>query len=219
AAAHAAALPTGTVAVLAGGLDRIYPQDNLPLAEEMLANGGALVSEMPLGHTPRARDFPRRNRLISGMSRGILVVEAASRSGSLITARFALEQDREVFAVPGSPMDPRAEGVNRLIRDGATLTTCAGDIIEQLGATRPAIRLEEPGPEPETGPEAFAPDSEASDGDRQRIADMLSVTPVAIDDLIVRSGVGAAQVQTIFLEMEIAGRVNRSSGQLVNLAG
>ena len=110
---------TGTVAVLAGGLDQIYPEENIPLAEEIVANGGALLTEMPLGWEPRARDFPRRNRLVSGLSLGIVVVEAAKRSGSLITARLALEQNRDVFAVPGSPLDPRAEGGNALIQQGA----------------------------------------------------------------------------------------------------
>lgn len=216
AAAHAAALETGTIAVLAGGLDRIYPEENLPLAEEILAKGGALVSEMPLGHVPRARDFPRRNRLISGIARGVVIIEAAKRSGSLITARFALEQNREVFAVPGSPLDPRAEGVNALIREGAALTREAADVIEQLSTTRPVSLLEEPGAdEPEYGD--FADDTEASEDDRARLAGLLSVTPVAVDELIAQSGLGPARVQTILLEFEIAGRIERSAGQLVAL--
>jgi len=119
AAAHRASLNTGTVAVLAGGFDRIYPDENIPLAHDILDNGGTLLTEMPLGWEPRARDFPRRNRLVSGLSLGIVVVEAAKRSGSLITARLALEQNRDVFAVPGSPLDPRAEGGNALIQQGA----------------------------------------------------------------------------------------------------
>ena len=133
AAAHRASLPTGTVAVLAGGQDRIYPEENIGLLDTLLAEGAA-VSEMPLGWTPRAQDFPRRNRIISGLSLGVVIVEAAKRSGSLITARFALEQGREVFAVPGSPIDPRAEGTNGLLKQGATLVTEAADV---LAAVRP----------------------------------------------------------------------------------
>ncbi len=134
-AAHEASLETGTVAVLAGGLDEIYPPQNIPLARRLLERG-ALVSEMPLGWVARARDFPRRNRLVSGLSLGTVVVEAARRSGSLITARFANEQGRLVFAVPGSPLDPRAEGGNHLIREGATLCAEASHVIEALQPLR-----------------------------------------------------------------------------------
>ncbi|CAH1649158.1 DNA-protecting protein DprA [Hyphomicrobiales bacterium] len=139
-AAHQASLETGTVAVLAGGLDEIYPPQNLPLAESIVERG-AIVSEMPLGWVARARDFPRRNRLVSGLSLGTVVVEAARRSGSLITARFANEQGRLVFAVPGSPLDPRAEGGNHLIREGATLCADASHVIEALAP----LRRQEPG--------------------------------------------------------------------------
>ncbi|MEX0590716.1 MAG: DNA-processing protein DprA, partial [Xanthobacteraceae bacterium] len=131
AAAHRASLETGTVAVFAGGQDKIYPAEHAELVAEIVQTGTA-VSEMPLGWEPRARDFPRRNRIIAGMSLGVIVVEAAERSGSLITARLALEAGREVFAVPGSPMDPRAGGTNRLLRQGATLVTSAADVIEVL---------------------------------------------------------------------------------------
>ena len=131
AAAHRAALASGTVAVLAGGHDRIYPPEHAELAQALLADGAA-VSEMPLGWEPRAHDFPRRNRLISGLALGVVVIEAAQRSGSLITARFALDQGREVFAVPGSPLDPRAQGTNSLIKQGATPVTEAADVIEVL---------------------------------------------------------------------------------------
>lgn len=139
-AAHQASLETGTIAVLAGGLDQIYPPQNIPLAERIL-DQGAVVSEMPLGWVARARDFPRRNRLVSGLSLGTVVVEAARRSGSLITARFANEQGRLVFAVPGSPLDPRAEGGNHLIREGATLCAEASHVIEALAP----LRRQEPG--------------------------------------------------------------------------
>ena len=131
AAAHRASLESGTIAVLAGGQDRVYPPEHADLLDAILPAGAAL-SEMPLGWEPRGRDFPRRNRLISGLSLGVVIVEAAKRSGSLITARFALEQGREVFAVPGSPLDPRAEGTNGLIKQGATPVTETGDIVSVL---------------------------------------------------------------------------------------
>src|SRR5919112_1765445 len=148
--AHKATLETGTVAVLAGGQDRIYPAQNEPLLQAIVEQGGAVISEMPMDWEPRGRDFPRRNRIVSGLSYGVVVVEAARRSGSLITARFALEQGREVFAVPGSPLDPRAEGTNDLIRDGATL--CAGvehvtGVLEPLIASGP--RLDRSAEEPQ----------------------------------------------------------------------
>jgi DNA processing protein len=147
--AHKATLETGTVAVLAGGHDRVDPAQNEPLLQAIVEQGGAVISEMPMGWEPRGRDFPRRNRIVSGLSYGVVVVEAARRSGSLITARFALEQGREVFAVPGSPLDPRAEGTNDLIRDGATL--CAGiehvtSVLEPLIAS--GTRLDHSAEEP-----------------------------------------------------------------------
>ncbi len=146
AAAHRASTATGTIAVLAGGHNHIYPAEHEPLLESLLANGAA-ISEMPLGWEPRARDFPRRNRLISGLALGVVIVEAAKRSGSLITARMALEQGREVFAVPGSPLDPRSEGTNGLLKQGATLVTETADIIPVLQPImgRPAdLSLREP---------------------------------------------------------------------------
>lgn len=165
-AAHRATLTTGTIAVLAGGFDKIYPDENIPLAHDILDNGGALLTEMQLGWEPRARDFPRRNRLVSGLSLGIVVVEAAKRSGSLITARLALEQNRDVFAVPGSPLDPRAEGGNALIQQGAKLITCADDIIESLGSADPSrSALFDRNWEPDLVPEAAPP----TDDDRSRL--------------------------------------------------
>ncbi len=142
--AHTASLATGTVAVLAGGHDRLYPKENEKLLEDILERG-AVISEMPMGCEPRGRDFPRRNRIISGLSLGVIVVEAALRSGSLVTARFALEQNREVFAVPGSPLDPRAEGTNELLRQGAILCTAAEHVISQLNPTAFMERLEREG--------------------------------------------------------------------------
>jgi len=212
AAAHRASLATGTIAVLAGGHDHIYPPEHAELADAILAQG-ALVSEMPFGHEPRARDFPRRNRLISGLCAGIVVVEAAKRSGSLITARFALEQGREVFAVPGSPLDPRAEGTNELIKQGATLVTDAADVSAVL---RPILgkpvelRAEEP--EVLSGPGA-EPDA----GERARIVGLLGPTPVPIDDLVRLSGSSPAIVRVVLLELELAGRLERHGGALVSL--
>ncbi len=219
AAAHTAALPTGTIAVYAGGLDKTYPAENIPLARDILKNNGLLVSEMPLGTVPRARDFPRRNRLVSGMSRGVLVIEAALRSGSLITARLALEQDRDVFAVPGSPMDPRAAGTNRLIRNGAILVTGAGDILEEFSRLSPAPDLFA-----RDGQDLFAdqdaplpPLHQVSPSDRQKVQDALSTTPTPVDDLVAATSLEAPVVQSILLELDLAGRIERSAGQLVAL--
>lgn len=214
-AAHAAALRTGTVAVLAGGMDRIYPQENVPLARQILDSGGALVTEMPLGWEPRARDFPRRNRLVSGLSLGTVVVEAAKRSGSLITARLALEQNREVFAVPGSPLDPRAEGGNALIQQGARLVTGAADIAEVLRETDPERQSLF---EPDWLPDADLLDTTPAGSDeRARLLDALSFTPVAVDDVIGATGLAIGRVQTLLLELDIEGRIEWSSGQLVAL--
>jgi len=242
--AHRAALDPGTVAVLAGGHDRIYPSENAPLVDAILDRGGAIVSEMPFGWEPRGRDFPRRNRIVSGLCYGVVVVEAARRSGSLITARFALEQGREVFAVPGSPLDPRAEGTNDLIREGATL--CAGiehvtAVLEPLVATgwRPDAGAEEPRsrvvseelwdeldlpdvPRPPVGAVSQDPGLEVSedrhDGPaRPGLIDLLGPSPVAVDDLVRLSGLPIGQVQTTLLELEIAGRLERHGGNAVSL--
>lgn len=218
AAAHRASLATGTVAVLAGGMDRIYPEQNVPLAQDILDHGGALLSEMPLGWEPRSRDFPRRNRLVSGLSLGIVVVEAAKRSGSLITARMALEQNREVFAVPGSPLDPRAEGGNALIQQGAKLVTGAADIIETLGQADPSRRvLFEPDWAPEM--EAGAAEQPPGDDERDRLLAALSVTPVPVDELIRASGLTVSATQTLLLGLDLEGHIEWSSGQLVALKG
>ena len=178
AAAHEAALASGTVAVFAGGLDRTYPPENADLAERIVASGGALVSEMPMGWEPRARDFPRRNRIISGLSLAVVVVEAASRSGSLITARRAADQGRLVFAVPGFPLDPRSGGTNALIREGATLVTSAADIIGEI--TPMLARETESRPVIAEG--AAPPPVDAGTGERERIVSALGQAPVAVDE-------------------------------------
>jgi DNA processing protein len=213
AAAHRASLATGTVAVLAGGHDHIYPPEHVPLVEQILPNG-VVVSEMPLGWQPRGPDFPRRNRLISGLAVGVVIVEAARRSGSLITARMAAEQGREVFAVPGSPLDPRAEGTNGLLKQGATLVTEAADV---LAVVRPILgqKLDDNGfEEPAADPPA---QSDPPDDQRARIAGLLSPSPVSIDDLIRLSQSSPAIVRTVLLELELAGRLQRHGGGLVSL--
>jgi DNA processing protein len=210
-AAHRASIDSGTMAVLAGGHDRIYPAEHEDLLQTMLQSGAA-ISEMPLGHVPRARDFPRRNRLISGVALGVVVVEAAHRSGSLITARIAAEQGREVFAVPGSPLDPRAAGTNDLIKQGATLTTEASDVINAVAPImeRP---VELPTREPEDVPSYDEPDN----SDRTRIVGLLGPSPIGLDDLIRMAGTSPAVVRTVLLELELAGRLERHGGGLVSL--
>ena len=216
AAAHGASLRGGTVAVLAGGLDKIYPEENVPLARNILDNGGVLLGEMPMGWAPRAQDFPRRNRLVSGLSLGVVVVEAAKRSGSLITARLALEQNREVFAVPGSPLDPRAEGGNHLIQEGAKLVTSAADVIESLAGADPSrSALLEPDWEPQ--PAVHFVETEPNGDERARLLEALSPTPVAVDHLINVAGLSVSAVQMLLLELDLAGRIEWSSGQLVAL--
>jgi len=211
-AAHRASLNGGTVAVLAGGHDRVYPSEHEGLLTSIIDAGGGAISEMPLGYGPRARDFPRRNRLISGAALGILIVEAAHRSGSLITARFANEQGREVFAVPGSPLDPRAAGTNDLIKQGATLTTCATDIINAVAPImgRP---IELPVEEDAAPHEAREP----HDTDRTRIIGLLGPSPLGIDDLVRMSDTSAAVVRTVLLELDMAGRLEHRGGGMVSL--
>jgi DNA processing protein len=212
-AAHRSALDTGTIAVLAGGHDCIYPPEHEGLLESMLT-AGAAVSEMPISWEPRARDFPRRNRLISGLSMGVVIVEAAKRSGSLITARMALEQGREVFAVPGSPLDPRAEGTNGLLKQGATLVTTASDVLEVLEPMmrRPAdYSIEEP--RADDHEVTLLPDPDA----RARIVALLGPTPVGIDDLVRLSRTSPSVVRVVLLELEIAGRLERQAGGLVSI--
>ncbi len=213
AAAHRASVSSGTVAVLAGGHERIYPAEHVPLAQSIREHG-VLLSEMPIAWEPRAHDFPRRNRLISGLSVGVVIIEAAQRSGSLITARMALEQGREVFAVPGSPLDPRAEGTNRLLKQGAALVTEAADVIEVI---RPIlgqplnVAVREPARE---APEASR---EPGSDERRRIVALLGPTPVEIDDLVRLSGASPATVRVVLLELELAGKLDRQAGGRIAL--
>ncbi|MBD9493623.1 DNA-processing protein DprA [Ensifer sp. ENS01] len=216
-AAHRASLDTGTIAALAGGLDRPYPPENVGLLEEITAGRGLAISEMPFGWEPRARDFPRRNRLIAGISLGVAIVEAAHRSGSLITARYAADFGRLVFAVPGSPLDPRCHGTNDLLKQGAIVTTGPGDVIEALA---PLSQLELPLPgvrEPDGQARVGVPAS-ASDGDRAAVSTALGPTPVEIDDIVRHTGLSPAQVYLLLLELDLAGRLDRHAGGLVSLA-
>ncbi|MEJ8573404.1 DNA-processing protein DprA [Microbaculum marinum] len=213
-AAHQASLAGGTIAIVAGGHGHLYPAENVPLAEE-IKTSGAILSEMPPDWVARAKDFPRRNRIISGVSYGVVVVEAAARSGSLITARCALEQGREVFAVPGSPLDPRADGTNRLIRQGATLTRKADDVLEVL---RPMLGMPPPPVAPLSEPDTGSRRPEDIDeSDRRQIIDALGPSPVAIDDILRLTGLSAGQVMLALIELELAGRIERHAGQRVSL--
>jgi len=215
-AAHQASLSGGTIAVVGGGIDYPYPRENQPLQEEIY-DRGCVIAEQPIGTVPQARHFPRRNRIISGLALGVLVVEASPRSGSLITARMALEQGREIFAVPGSPMDPRAKGTNNLIRNGATLTESADNILEELQNIR-----HRPLKEPDQPLLPFLnPDQPAEqelDRSRPDIITYLSPTPIEIDELIRLTGQPPSIILTILLELELAGRIERHFGNRVSIA-
>ncbi len=214
AAAHAGALEAGTVAVMAGGLDVVYPRENASLYDEIVERG-AVISEQPLGTTPQARHFPHRNRMISGLVLAVVVVEATMRSGSLITARLGAEQGREVMAVPGSPLDPRAHGTNHLIRQGATLVQRVDDVIEALsGVLRP--RISEPR-ERLTAPEPVRPSGSELEQARTDIVEKLGAAPTTVDEIIRQCHFSPAVVSTILLELELAGRLERHPGNQVSL--
>ena len=244
--AHQCTLATGTVAVLAGGHNRIYPEDHAGLVEQILEHG-AVISEMPLEWEPRGRDFPRRNRIVSGLSLAVVVIEAALNSGSLITARFANEQGREVFAVPGSPLDPRCEGSNNLLREGATMCTRPEDVINALAplgdgpqpdlfresrddfdsATEPlwdeANLFEAAGAPPQTTPrqemdEPAVDQMSLTDNEAAaKVACLLGPSPVSLDDLSRLSGVPMASLRPMLMELEIEGRLLRHGVNLVSL--
>jgi DNA processing protein len=215
AAAHEAALPSGTVAIFAGGIDTVYPRENEDLFRRILDAGGSGISEMRLGWEPRARDFPRRNRIIAAMALATVVVEAAERSGSLITARLALEQNREVMAVPGSPLDPRAAGANNLVKQGARMVTEAADVIE---AVRPMLAgSPDTPPLIASAPPPAEPVPEPDDSDRARILEALGPTPIEVDEIIRFTGLSARTVLVVLLELDVAGRIERHAGQRVSL--
>jgi DNA processing protein len=211
-AAHEAALATGTVAVVAGGVDVVYPPENAALMAS-IAERGLVLSEAPIGEQPTARSFPRRNRIVSGLSEGVVLVEAAARSGSLITARMALEQGREAMAVPGSPLDARAEGCNALIREGAALIRSAADVIEALGAPRSlplaprravaSVGAPAPAPSPPPGAEAG------------HVLGLLGPTPIGFDALAAAAGLSAAALSAALLDLELDGRIERRPGDLI----
>jgi DNA processing protein len=212
-AAHQGSIGHGTVGVIASGIDIAFPPENVEL-QEQVARQGLLIAEQPPGREPLARHFPSRNRIIAGMALGTVVVEAAPRSGSLITARLANEAGREVMAVPGSPLDPRAQGCNGLIREGATLIQSAADVIEAITPIG-AIRLAQ-------ATERYVPQSVGDDvreGDRSRIVALLGHAPVPVDEIVRQAGASPSAVQTVLLELELAGRIERHAGGKVSLGG
>lgn len=213
-AAHQGAISSGTIAVLAGGLDRIYPPENIDLCHEIAERGGAVISELPFGWEPRAKDFPRRNRIVAGLSLGLVVVEAAKRSGSLISARLAGEMGRLVFAVPGSPLDPRAAGANGLLKDGAILVTEARDVIAQIA---PLVGQTPPPPVSLEEPPDFSATPPPRDDDRARVVEALGPVPVGVDEIIRHTALHPAQVFMILLELDLAGRLERHPGGAVSL--
>jgi DNA processing protein len=207
-AAHDGALASGTVGVIAGGIDVFYPPENED-RQKVMYDRGLVIAEMPPGTEPRARHFPYRNRIIAGMASGTVVVEAAPRSGSLITARLAAEAGREVMAVPGSPLDPRAQGCNQLIRDGATLIQNASDVVEAISVPASAVRAT---------PAAYAPPEEINGDDALGLIEgLLGPSPVPVDEVIRLSGAPSGAVQMALLELDLAGRLDRHAGGKVSL--
>jgi DNA processing protein len=219
-AAHLASLDTGTAAIMAGGVDIAYPAENTRLAED-IARSGIRLSEQPMGLIPQARHFPRRNRIISGIAQAIIVVEAAAKSGSLITARTALDQGREVLAVPGHPFDARAAGCNMLIRDGATLVRKADDVIEALPVARAPDRPLDIKAKTPLAPPAPPPPDRRSLQDiaalHSRILSRLGPSPLAEDQLIRDLGASAGQVTPALTDLELDGRIRRQPGGLLSL--
>ena len=210
-AAHVGALGGATAAVIASGIDIAFPPENAQL-QEKIAVDQLLIAEQPPGTEPFARHFPSRNRIIAGLAQGTVVIEAAPKSGSLITARRAGDYGREVMAVPGSPLDPRAQGCNLLIREGATLIQNVDDVLEAIGPIDARMLREPARPYAVT-----ATQGEAGEGDRRAIAELLGPTPVAIDEMVRQSGQPAAAVQLVLLELELAGRIERHAGARISL--
>jgi DNA processing protein len=221
AAAHEASIDSGTVAVIAGGVDVVYPPEHAAL-QARIAEAGCLVTEQPPGFVPRAKDFPRRNRLISGISLGVLVVEAAHRSGTLVTARYAGEQGREVFAVPGHPLDPRAEGTNQLLKTGATIATQTEDVLDVLA---PQLTRGSGGFKDlqvaSTAPVPAAPGSQQSEpgeAERARVLSALGPHPIDIDEIVRSTSLGTREVRVLLMELDLAGEIVRHGHQLVSRA-
>ncbi|MGA7115566.1 MAG: DNA-processing protein DprA [Hyphomicrobium sp.] len=218
AAVHEASLSTGTIAVLAGGIDYIYPPENARL-QAAIAETGCLVTEMPPGFEPRAKDFPRRNRLVSGMAHGVVVIEAARRSGTLSTARMAGEQGREVCAVPGHPLDPRAEGTNHLLKSGATLVTSADDVLDALAPALAgsSLMMEPHAAIEDVTPAPLRPPPLIGTSDRDRVVVAMGPQPIPIDDLARATDLGARELRVILMELDLAGRIERHGQGLVSL--
>ena len=222
AVAHQAALTTGTIAVIAGGIDTCYPPEHRKLQAE-IAERGCLLAEQPLGYSPRAQDFPRRNRIISGIACAVVIVEAARRSGSLITARLAAEQGRDVFAVPGHPLDPRAEGTNQLLKDGASIATTADDVLESVASQSRVVpsRIYEsqsstpPGLEESAAP--IPPTGTVDTDALNHVVSVLGPAPVNVDEISRATGLSIRIVQVAVLELVLAGRLELHGHQLVSL--
>src|SRR6476659_5718915 len=207
-ATHDGALATGTIGVIAGGIDVVYPPENSE-RQHALYERGLVIAEMPPGTEPRARHFPNRNRIIAGISAGTVVVEAAPRSGSLITARLAAEAGREVMAVPGSPLDPRAQGCNQLIRDGATLIQTAADVVEAIRPFESRVQ---------SRPASYEPaDGLNGDDALGLVEELLGPSPVPVDEIIRLSGASTGAMQMALLELDLAGRLDRHAGGKVSL--
>lgn len=218
-AAHEGALASGTIAVVAGGIDVVYPRENNALFEtirESKEGLGLVLAESPFGTSPQARHFPKRNRIVSGISQATIVVEATQRSGSLITARLAGEQGREVMAIPGSPLDPRAQGPNHLIREGAALIRDANDVMEIL-MNFAGNGMREPRHAPASFEQPPAANEDIPENARQIVFDNLSFTPVSVDEMIRACHMSIPVMQTILLELELAGRVKRLPGNRISL--
>ena len=219
-AAHEGSVNTGTIAVVASGIDVVYPEENQKLYEE-IAEKGAIVAESALGAKPYAAAFPRRNRIVSGISKGVIVIEATHRSGSLITARLAGEQGRDVYAVPGSPLDPRASGPNHLIREGATLIRNADDVMENLmnfsgnAMREPIITQRKFTPQIVENSDEF--DENSGEILQEKVISNLSFTPIYVDELVRACHVTIAELQSILLELELAGRIKRLPGNKISL--
>ncbi|MBV8939785.1 MAG: DNA-protecting protein DprA [Alphaproteobacteria bacterium] len=213
--AHKGALATGTVGVIAGGIDTVYPPENAELYAQ-LRERGAIITEQPFLQSPFAGAFPSRNRIIAGMSLATLVVEASPKSGSLITARLALEQGREVLAVPGSPLDPRARGCNRLLKDGAVLVEEAADVIEALGQARPIGTEDHPPASYTLPPPRSVSEAELAEA-RKLLLARLSHVPTPVDMLVAQCSLPPGVALTVLLELELAGRLQRQPGNRVCL--
>ena len=211
-AAHVGSIESGTIAVIAGGIDIAYPPENREL-QDAIAERGLLIAEMPPGIEPRARHFPYRNRIIAGLSLGTVVIEAAPKSGSLITARLAAEAGREVMAIPGSPLDPRSHGCNQLIREGATLVQNAAEIAELLRPMDDRVLRHTARAKP-----AIAAIDDGGEVDRRAVLDLMGMTYVSVDELVRQSGASQSVTQMVLLELELAGKLERGAGGKVRLA-